>query len=798
MEEVSIIRIDTGEAVKNVGDLQQNVKLLKAAMKEAEIGTEEYNKTVKALKESQNALKDAMYGTAGSMEELVADAKGLNVTFDEQNKLVAAETVSYNALVHSLADLKNQWRQATDEQTRADLGAKINAVNNRLKDMDASVGVFKRNVGNYTGSIVDAFGKMGGGAAGLVGPIKSATTALDVMGKTPVLAVMGLLAGVLDSVIKHLKTSEQSTQAMTAAMAPLQSIGDAVTKVLQGLGKSVAWLVEKFSDLTQKIFGTNKAMQDRIDLAAKEAAIAKQQRETLVENAKAERDIAELRAKASDKATYSAKERLAFLEQAGELERQIADRSRQQAKAEYEALKLRTSLTESSKEDLDALAAAEAKWIKADTDYFNAVKTINAGITQAKRQQAKESREAAKAADDEAKRIREAALAKIAAEKDYLQSLIQFTKKGSDERLRLQDEVALKEKERAEAEAKTKITDAEQLARSLEIIDKNYQLALEKNQREHDEAVRKQTLLAIGNRRDELAKGSLEYLTVQVEYQQAAYESLTQGLDETDEEFAARRIAAQQAVKDATVALQDATIEQERKGWENRMNAFRQGSDEYLRAAVDLKRFELESLHQLETESDEEFRARQLAAEKEYTESLKAVWQARVQTFATTVSAIGGLLGSLADLYESDEKASRDKAERIKGLRIAEATIQMLSGVVTAVAQAQELGPIMGPIMAGVNSAAVIAAGVANINKIKATNTGGKSSGGASTASAAVPATVSAPSYSADVRQVRTVTGASEEERLNRMASDQRVYIVYSDIEAAGKGTRTRVEQSTF
>ena len=62
----------------------------------------------------------------------------------------------------------------------------------------------------------------------------------------------------------------------------------------------------------------------------------------------------------------------------------------------------------------------------------------------------------------------------------------------------------------------------------------------------------------------------------------------------------------------------------------------------------------------------------------------------------------------------------------------------------------------------------------------------------------ATPATVNAPTPTAEVQQVRTLTGASEEERLNRMASDQRVYIVYSDIEAAGKGARTRVRESTF
>jgi hypothetical protein len=49
-----------------------------------------------------------------------------------------------------------------------------------------------------------------------------------------------------------------------------------------------------------------------------------------------------------------------------------------------------------------------------------------------------------------------------------------------------------------------------------------------------------------------------------------------------------------------------------------------------------------------------------------------------------------------------------------------------------------------------------------------------------------------------DVQQVRTVTSASEEDRLNQMAKDQRVYIVASDIEASQNAIRTRVQESTF
>ena len=69
------------------------------------------------------------------------------------------------------------------------------------------------------------------------------------------------------------------------------------------------------------------------------------------------------------------------------------------------------------------------------------------------------------------------------------------------------------------------------------------------------------------------------------------------------------------------------------------------------------------------------------------------------------------------------------------------------------------------------------------------------SSSGAVSAPRAV---VNAPNVETTLTPTRNITTASEEERLNQMAKDQRVYIVSSDIEAALDGNKTRVEESSF
>ena len=129
-------------------------------------------------------------------------------------------------------------------------------------------------------------------------------------------------------------------------------------------------------------------------------------------------------------------------------------------------------------------------------------------------------------------------------------------------------------------------------------------------------------------------------------------------------------------------------------------------------------------------------------------------------------------------------------------MRIAAATIDTLSGAIGAFMQASEtIPPPYGQIVGAVSAAAVTAAGIAEIAKIKSTKVNG-SSGSAATPTAM--AVASAPTLTTEVANVRSLTSASEENRLNQMASDQRVYIVASDIEASQNQIKTQVAESSF
>lgn len=180
------------------------------------------------------------------------------------------------------------------------------------------------------------------------------------------------------------------------------------------------------------------------------------------------------------------------------------------------------------------------------------------------------------------------------------------------------------------------------------------------------------------------------------------------------------------------------------------------------------------------------------AGQKEHDQEV-ALQKARIQAAFQYAAAVASIAGSLADIYEANGQADAKAAAKAKGLRIAETTISTISGAVSAYMNTIESIkiPAVAIPLAVVNAATVLAAGFAQIKKIQSTKIpGAASSGGA----VVQPPTVSAPA----VQQVRTITGASEEERLNRMASGQRVYILASDLQAERDSTRVRVAETSF
>lgn len=240
----TILKVGTEEAVKNVADLRDNIKILKENLKllektqsESDEKWQEYQKTLSDLKENQNALKDSMYATSGSFTDVVKSAKGASD--------------SYNSLVHQMAKLKEEFRSTNDVARRNELGIAINDINSRLKEMDALQGNFQRNVGNYQSAFkgmagnVDALDKALKVTAGNLGAVKGGFEAIS---STPAIATFGLLLNVVMQLADRIKENEGVLNSIKKVMATMQPVMDMFSGILEKIADVVANLIGKAAD----------------------------------------------------------------------------------------------------------------------------------------------------------------------------------------------------------------------------------------------------------------------------------------------------------------------------------------------------------------------------------------------------------------------------------------------------------------------------------------------------------------------------------------------------------------------
>ena len=160
------------------------------------------------------------------------------------------------------------------------------------------------------------------------------------------------------------------------------------------------------------------------------------------------------------------------------------------------------------------------------------------------------------------------------------------------------------------------------------------------------------------------------------------------------------------------------------------------------------------------------------------------------QIASATLSGASQLISAL---QQNIDTTTEEGFEKNKQLQKANTWINVASGILSAVSSAMTIPPPVGPILAGVNSAFVLATGIAQIaaiNKQKFDGSGGDSGG------ASVP-NVSATMMSNDVyaNQLSTQT---EVDLQNEQQKSTRVYVVESDITEAQNSAKTTVSESEF
>lgn len=820
--------VSAGYSFSSLKSAKSYIDALKASLIDLDDTSEEYAERVEEIDKVQEKLNKAMKATGD-------DAKNVEG--------------SYNALSKQMSELKKAFKATNDEAEREVLAKQIVNINDQLKEMDASIGNYQRNVGNYEAAFTDGLLNIAAKVKALSDPMALAKKGVNALGKAMKALIMNPIGAIIMAIVVAVKAlkkgfegSESATNSLKKAFSALQPIMNGINKIftgfanlvgkiaekaipalVNGLMKAADWMMsllnkigivsdEKLESFRKNLEAQKEAVEVTQDLTNREIALTERKRKFQVAEAKSEMEVAELRSKATDKEKYSAEERQKFLNAAIAKERAINKEKLAIAQEEYAILKKKSELTDNNAATNDELAAAEAKLYNTKRDYYTKEKELVSQLQAANKELSDEEKkrleESKKIAEEEAK-VKEEELKKI----EEIQNRAELSlMSNTDRELKIledkyNEEKALLEKYEQDTTKLTEEYEAKKqeimgLSKAKEINERAIQSLKDGTERQLD---------VLKNRYEEekklLEANGIDTVNLTKEYEKQVAE--------------AKAGAGENKIKDINDDsslerdIADKTIQNEFDKKEKLLEIERERL-EGTKAIYE----ELYALDNLSEEKKQEYadKIKEIDAalvenSKQATEARKQQAQDLVNTYSQVAQGIGELMNNVAEIWQDSikqrvkngkitEEQGKKEFENTKKLQIAAAIVNGLAGVAMAVSTAMSLGPIAGPIMAAVNSALVIATTATQIAKIKSTSFdgGGSSSVGGDIAAAVATPTPAAVAYTPQYST--NVTGNSETVNLanavNEGQRDTRVYVVESDINEAGKRVEIREAESTF
>lgn len=733
-EEIIIeVEVNAGESAERLADVKARIDAVKA-------GT-------KALKAEQKAINDELRksGTisneqANRLKELAAEISKNNADLKELNATEKMYTAQLNTATQNsrkfgdslvemsarLAQLKNDYRGLTAAQRESAEGKKmlqsIQSLDKAMKDADATMGDFQRNVGNYQSALMGLNGKVGKVAALFQGSFKNSIAAAGEAFKnfwkmlftTPVglisVAIRALVA-VFGKLKDAFRTNDEAGTALSAAMAKLTPVVDAINKAFSILAEKLAKVVNGIA--TAATFIISKMVPSYDAAAAAAARLVKAQdeledreRQYTVSHAEYQRQIADLQDKAAQRDKYTREQRLGFYDESMRLEKEDLKEKRRIAAQRYnlaleEAAKSRNlqKLTTSeynklSDETKNKLAELKAAYIGVDTELSN----FSRGQQRRRQSIIKElESEGAAAAAAAKKRAEETAKAMEEAANKALQEMRKL------EDLQTKAIEDLDERRRKEIE----------LSYSRQIEDLKKRLEDEKNlNTEAREAINGQIM--------ELENAMWRELAA-VDDQQM--KEAAERLARLSEEAAKRASEAAKAAAAATAEEQRRIREEYEQTVLGVANAYQEQLNEIYGNASETAKLEAEraeryyeSILEMNAEtkaalglSEEEYKNMVLKAEAEMLDARErsaAALQAHASEVASTMKSV---TGALSELYGAAAGDSETYEKFKKAMAIVDAVISMASTIAAATSMSTAGDPYTLAIRIAANVAAVTA-----------------------------------------------------------------------------------------
>lgn len=411
-----VVSVDVSKAVEDIkslsdeleemdGDILDNIKTFKdyknvierlsVSLSKMDEDTDEYEKTLTDLNKVQNAYNEAL----SVSKKKTDDAAG-----------------SYNALSKEMSELKKQFKATNDESERQKIGEKINDINDKLKDMDESIGVYSRNVGNYASAFTGGLKNLSESFKALNNPMSLAKKGVNALNgafkaliANPIGAVIAAIVATVKALVSAFKSNEEASNKLKVAFSAFEPvinavknalgyvvniIGDAliaISKLAEGVQSAGVKIVEllnkiglvsdeRLKSIKDNIAAQKDALSESRKLSEEEIALEQRKRDEMVKTAQKNAEISELKAKAAETDKYTNEERNKFLKRAVELEKEINEERLAIAKQELDIARRRAAQAPNSKEDNEKLAQAEANYYNVKREYTDKIKELNGQI----------------------------------------------------------------------------------------------------------------------------------------------------------------------------------------------------------------------------------------------------------------------------------------------------------------------------------------------------------------------------------------------------------------------------------
>ena len=231
-----IIEVHAERSTDTVKDLKTEISELKDALLNVDKASEDYDKGLKLLREDQQRLNEVNALTKKSVDALPG---------------------SYAALNAELVQARKNYKELTpEERANAEVGGlmlqRIKDLDHELKALDADMGQYQRNVGNYKSALEgvgDSLSHLPGGMGAVTSGIKNMGSAMKLLSSNPLMAIIGILAPMLQGIAKAVKENEGAMNAIRASMKLLEPIGNAISSIFETIGEKVSDVVKWLGNL---------------------------------------------------------------------------------------------------------------------------------------------------------------------------------------------------------------------------------------------------------------------------------------------------------------------------------------------------------------------------------------------------------------------------------------------------------------------------------------------------------------------------------------------------------------------